>query len=108
MSTGLSTCTTYTGDRLPFPARASDPDTSHQAAALDRVTLRARVHSVLERCPEGLTDFEITAMLGMDLADKPTCGKRREECGAIDTGRRRPSPKGNPCVVWALDQVPES
>jgi hypothetical protein len=102
MSTGLSTCTTYTGDRLPFPARASDPDTSHQAAALDRVTLRARVHSVLERCPEGLTDHEITAMLGMDSDDKPTVGKRRQELGAVDTGRRRPSRKGKACVVWSL------
>jgi hypothetical protein len=87
---------------LPFPARTTDPQTSHQAAALDRVTLRARVHSVLERCPEGLTDHEITAMLGMDDRDKGSCGKRRQECGAIDTGRRRPSPKGVACVVWAL------
>jgi hypothetical protein len=87
---------------LPFPARASDPETSRQAAALDRVTLRARVYSVLERCPEGLTDWELVAILGMDDLDKPSCGKRRQECGCIDTGRRRPSPKGVACVVWAL------
>jgi hypothetical protein len=102
MSTGLSTCTTYTGDRLPFPARASEPDTSHQAAALDRVTLRARVHSVLERCPEGLTDWELTQMMGMPDRRKPSLAKRRGELGCIDTGRRRLSPDGRPMIVWTL------
>lgn len=81
--------------------RASDPDTSHAAAALERTSLRDRVRWALES-GVGLTDWDITEALGLDPVQKPTVGKRRQECGAVDSGRRRPSPSGSPCVVWVL------
>jgi hypothetical protein len=93
---------------LPFPARASDPQTSHQAAALDRVTLRARVSHALTQnaiwAPEdgGLTDWEITHILRLPDRRKPSVAKRRQELGCVDTGTRRPSPDGRPTIVWRL------
>lgn len=90
-----------------FPnVRRSDPDTSHAAAALKRVTLRSLVKTELRRHPDGLTDWELTARLGLDARRKPSVGKRRQEAGATDTGRRRPSPDGNACVVWAIETWP--
>ena len=82
--------------------RPSDPDTSHIAARLERHSLRDRVRFILTEHPLGLTDHELTAALRLDPAQKPTVGKRRQECGAVDTGLRRPSPSGSPCVVWRL------
>lgn len=88
-----------------FPnVRHDDPDTSHIAAALERATLRQRVQVALARHPDGLTDWEITDALGLDAHRKPSVGKRRQECAAVDTGRRRPSPDGQPCVVWRIDE----
>lgn len=87
---------------LPFPARPSDPQTSQQAASVDRHNLRDRVRSILTEHPAGLTDHELTAALGLDPVQKPTVGKRRQECHAVDTGLRRPSPSGSPCVVWVI------
>lgn len=87
---------------LPFPARPSDPQTSQQAAAIERHGLRDRVRIILAANPQGLTDHELTAALGLDPAQKPTVGKRRQECGAVDTGVRRPSPTGSSCIVWAI------
>ena len=81
--------------------RPSDPDTSHIAARLERHSLRDRVRIILAGS-DGLTDHELTAALRLDPAQKPTVGKRRQECGAVDTGLRRPSPSGSPCVVWRL------
>lgn len=83
-------------------ARATDPDTSHRAAAIERGSLRERVRAVLEMHPDGLTDWELTDVLGLPAADKPAVGKRRQECEAVDSGARRPSPKGMACVVWVL------
>ncbi len=93
-------------DQLPLfgNVRASDPDTSHAAAAIDRTSLRARVENVLRRYSPGLTDWEITAALGLDPHRKPSVGKRRQEVGAVDTGHRRPSPDGQPCAVWRLPE----
>lgn len=87
---------------LPFPARATDPQTSQSAAALGRVTLRVRVEQVLRANPQGLTDHEITDILGLPERRKPSCGKRRQEVGAVDTGLRRRSPDGLSVIVWAL------
>ena len=85
-----------------FNVRASDPDTSREAADRDRNTLRARVRSTLRSYPGGLTDHELTAKLGLPDRRKPSVGKRRQECGAVDTGRRRPSPDDHLCIVWEL------
>jgi hypothetical protein len=87
---------------LPFPARTTDPDTSQSAAALPRVTLREQVRCALTVHPSGLTDWEITAYLGLPDRRKASVGKRRQELGAIDTGLRRRSIDGQPCIVWRL------
>ena len=81
--------------------RPTDPNTSHAAAALVRHSLRDRVRIILAGS-DGMTDWELTDALGLDRSQKPTVGKRRQECGAIDTGLRRPSPSGSPCIVWRL------
>lgn len=94
---------------LPFPpnVRSSDPETSHEASAVERSILRARVRRALELAPHGLTDWELVDALGMDRSDKGTVGKRRQECFARpiivdDEPLKRPSPKGKPCRVWTL------
>lgn len=86
--------------------RASDPDTSHIAAAENeaRASLRSQVHALLLAHPAGATDWELADLLGLDASEKPSVVNRRRECGAVDTGLRRPSPKGKPCVVWALTE----
>lgn len=88
---------------FPLPVRPSDPDTSQLAARLDRSSLRDRVAQALRLYPEGLSDWQLTDLLGEPAWRKPSVGKRREELGAVDTGRRALSPSGLPCVVWALD-----
>lgn len=85
-----------------FNVRPTDPETSHGVADLDRSTLRNQVRRTLTANPEGLTDWELTDLLGFEPRRKPSVGKRRQETGAIDSGRRRPSPDGHPCVVWVL------
>lgn len=91
-----------TPQALPFPARATDPETSQRAAALQRVTLRQRVEAVLQANPQGVTDWELTDILGLPERRKGSCGKRRQECGAIDSGLRRRSPDGQSVIVWRL------
>jgi hypothetical protein len=87
---------------LPPNVRASDPDTSRRAALLDRRSIRDQVRRLLVVCPDGLTDWELTETLGLPRHQKPTVGKRRQEVGAVDSGLRRPSPTGQPCIVWRL------
>ena len=86
-------------------ARASDPATSHAAArdALPNAkTNRARALSLLRQFPDGLTDFELADLTGVQ---QTSIGKRRGElrdAGLVyDTGTRRPSPSGSQAVVWA-------
>lgn len=81
--------------------RLGDPDTSRVAAGIERVTLRSRVDRVLrELHPAGITDWELTDLLDLPERRKPSVAKRRQELGAVDTGLRRPSPDGTPCIVW--------
>jgi hypothetical protein len=82
--------------------RPGDPVTSHRAAGRNRVTLRQRVLVELSRHPNGLTDWELVARLNLPDRRKPSVAKRRQEIGAIDTGRRRLSPDRHECVVWTL------
>lgn len=86
--------------------RPSDPATSHAVAGLDRTTLKARVRDLLERYPQGLTDFELASHLFADpivaARRKGSVSKRRHDIGAVDTGRTRPSPDNNDAIVWAL------
>lgn len=90
------------GTPLFAMVRASDPDTSHLAAAtvLPKAgTDRARVRACLLQHPEGLTDFELAEHLH---GAQTSLGKRRNELGAVDTGRRRAAPSGCPAIVWRL------
>lgn len=89
---------------LPFPpnVRNDDPATSYEASALKRNTLRARVLDVLERHPNGLTDWELCVALGESDRRKPSVAKRRQELDTTDTGARRASPDGLACIVWTV------
>ena len=82
--------------------RRSDPATSHSAARVDHTGLRADVERVLREHRDGLTDWEITTLLGLPDRRKGSVVKRRAECGAVPTDLTRPSPDGRPCVVWRL------
>lgn len=82
--------------------RPSDPPTSHAAARINRTTLTEQVRAALTEHPEGLTDWELCQVLGFELVRKPSVGKRRQELGAIDSGRTRLSPFDSPCTVWRL------
>lgn len=87
--------------------RHTDPRTSHIAAARDRTFIRDLVVEALNATPGGLTDWELTEAVGLEPIDKPTVGKRRQECGArrvLVDGEplTRPSPKGTQCQVWTL------
>ena len=87
-------------------ARNTDPETSHLAAeahpairAHDR-RLVLRAHA--ER-PNGLTDFELGALVGRQ---QTSAGKRRGElrdAGLIEaTDARRLAPSGSPAIVWRI------
>lgn len=82
--------------------RPTDPDTSHAAAALPRRGIALAVYTALAEHPHGLTDYELLKHLGLPEYKRGSVAKRRADCGAKDTGVRRPSPDGNPMVVWAL------
>jgi hypothetical protein len=83
--------------------RVTDPDTSHDAAALDRARDRDRAYAALARAPEGLTDFELGAAIGRQ---QTSAGKRRGELRdaglVVDSGERRPAPSGSRAIVWRL------
>lgn len=85
-------------------ARRTDPETSHQAAAiaeLKAVGNRALALSTLRAHPAGLTDFELAELTGLQ---QNSVGKRRGElrdAGLVeDSGERRPSTTGSPAIVW--------
>lgn len=85
-------------------ARATDPPTSWAAArqAAPRAgTNRALALRVLRSHPDGLTDFELADLTGMQ---QTSIGKRRGElrdAGLVRaTDRRRPAPSGAAAIVW--------
>jgi DNA-binding transcriptional ArsR family regulator len=85
-------------------ARRTDPETSHQAARLAEPkagTNRELALRTLRQHPDGLTDFELAELTGLQ---QNSVGKRRGElrdAGLVeDTGRRRPSLTGAPAIVW--------
>lgn len=95
----------------PLERRPPATATQRQAARYDRQTLRSAVRAALLRHPDGITDWELTEFLGLPERDKPSVGKRRQECGArpvfvrVGDERRvmtRPSPTGSPCTVWTV------
>lgn len=87
-------------------ARRADPDTSIAAGARDpnrRQRDRDAVLAVHRAHPDGLTDFELSAVLGRQ---QTSVGKRRGElrdAGLIEaTSERRRSPSGSPAIVWRI------
>lgn len=82
--------------------RNTDPDTSRAAAVLPRSNRVEQVRQLLATFPNGLCDWEITRALGLPERKKPSVAKARYRTGAVDTGVRRPSPDGQPTIVWRL------
>jgi DNA-binding transcriptional ArsR family regulator len=92
---------------LQFPepvARATDPETSWEAAErakLNKSTNRALALRLLREHPEGLTDFDLAELTGLQ---QTSIGKRRGElrdAGLVRaTDRRRRSPSGSSAIVW--------
>lgn len=98
------TATAQTFDDISALARATDPDTSRQAArnaTVNANTNRALALRILRDNPDGLTDFELAALSGVQ---QTSIGKRRGELVALNlvvkTSQRRPSPSGSPSIVW--------
>lgn len=93
----------------PPRARLTDPITSHAAARLTEPkasTNRALALRILREHPEGLTDFELAELTGIQ---QTSIGKRRGELrdgGFVrDTGKVRKAPSGASAIVW--EAVPE-
>jgi len=92
----------------PPLARNTDPATSHMAARFAEP--RAGTHRylclrLLRDHPEGLTDFDLAALTGLQ---QNSIGKRRTElrdAGFVeDSGRRRPAPSGALAIVWTATE----
>ncbi len=91
-------------------ARTTDPETSHEAAAQapeQRARDRDRALAALVASADGLTDFELGALLGRQ---QTSAGKRRGElrdAGLVrDSGRRRLAPSGSRAIVWEVRPPP--
>lgn len=85
-------------------ARRTDPDTSWAAAedaSVNAATHRARVLAALRAHPDGLTDFELGDLLGLQ---QTSVGKRRGELRdkglVFNAGFKRPAPSGSMSIVW--------
>lgn len=90
----------------PPLARATDPETSHQAAddAKRNVRMtRAQVLLAHASHPGGLTDYELADIVGLQ---QNSAGKRRgdlRDAGLIEaTNIRAPGPSGSSCIVWRI------
>jgi len=96
-------------DALPpaFPrpvARRTDPGTSWAAARLTEPragTNRARALAVLREHPDGLTDYELADLTGLQ---QNSVGKRRGELRDVGlvraTNLQRRAPSGAWAIVW--------
>jgi hypothetical protein len=91
-------------DDLTGMARDTDPDTSWMAAAdafVNADTDRARALAELRAHPEGLTDFELGALMGRQ---QTSAGKRRGELRdqglVVNSGSKRSAPSGSLAIVW--------
>jgi len=87
-------------------ARNTDPVTSHMAARLTEPradTNRALALQVLREHPDGLTDYELADLTGLQ---QNSIGKRRGElrdAGFVeDSGKRRKTPSGAQGIVWRV------
>lgn len=90
-------------------ARQADPDTSWAAAFArlgGKATDRRAVLVALCLAPDGLTDFELGALV---QRQQTSAGKRRGELrdmGLVqDSGLRRPAPSGASAIVWVVTSM---
>jgi len=87
------------------PARRTDPETAHEAAAENqdvRTSTRREVLIYLQFCRQtGATDYEICEALGIL---RTSAGKRRHELVALglveNSGQRRQTDTGSTAIVW--------
>ena len=93
-------------DQFHGGVRATDPDTSWQAAFHDlaqRVNDRVRSLKTHYYQPCGLTDFELAKLMGRQ---QTSAGKRRGELRDMglleDSDTRRPAPSGSQAIVWVI------
>lgn len=83
-------------------ARATDPRTSHQAAAsLPTSHLEEVVLGALKSHTEGLTSHELARITGLDLVTvsprlRPLVNKRL----VVDSGEKRAGTSGRQSIVW--------
>ena len=97
-------------DRNTTATGRDHPETSHQAAERARPlagTQRARILAYLvERGEEGATDNEIQEATGIILQSEiPARNSLVADGYARATDRRRPSPSGNPAIVWQATEA---
>lgn len=89
--------------------RRTDPATSKQAARRNpdqRSVDRLRVLKLHAEHPEGLTDFQLAAILrGQQTSLGKRRGELRDEGLIAETTERRPSPSGSPSIVWKITEA---
>lgn len=97
----------------PYPPaghRLNDPDTAVAAARAQRSRLTATQAAVLS----ALVDAGVVGMIDHDHQpvnglEQDTAGKRRGELAALgyvdDSGRTRPSPRGQQAKVWTITRA---
>lgn len=87
--------------------RFTDPDTSHEAAAMIAPVLRPEQARVFGLLRSALTAYEIATNLRWQgfPRDQSCVAKRLSELRDLglvyDTGQRRPGRTGRPLIVWA-------
>lgn len=89
-------------EQLKTMARSQDPITSFQAAAKTNVGKgKLKVLECLQAHPDGLNDYEISVLTGME---KSSAAKRRKDLGDLVeyAGFTRPTNTGSQGKVWKL------
>jgi hypothetical protein len=86
-------------------ARATDPDTSHEAAEHVRgelaTKLEAVVLSALREHPNGLTNHGLVRVTGIDWNTiTPRIAPLVRKGLVFDSGKRREGPTNRTCIVW--------
>lgn len=83
-------------------ARATDPSTSHAAAAsIEPTALEDRVLQCLRRNPHGLTSTEIAERLNLaPWTVSPRIKPMREKGLVLDSGIKRKGASGRSSIVW--------
>lgn len=92
-------------DRNVTPVGQAHPETSKDAATgafLKSGTKRRAVYDLIDAAGyDGLTDKEIEAVTGGSHESISACRCSLSKDGHVaDSGERRPTPSGNPAIVW--------